>query len=149
MTELSGALAYTGPGAKYGSSGHIYPSTEMKVIALDGSLKALGPDEKGEICVRGSQIMKGYLNNPEATAATMLQGGWLRTGDIGYFDKEENIYIVDRLKELIKVKGYQVPPAELENLLRSHPDIANAGVIGVPDDRMGEVPRAYIIKWVT
>ncbi len=96
--------------------------------------------------MRGEQVMKGYLNNPEATAATMLDGGWLRTGDIGYFDNDENIYIVDRMKELIKVKGFQVPPAEMENLLRSHPAIADAGVIGIPHDKMGEAPRAYVVK---
>jgi 4-coumarate--CoA ligase len=90
--------------------------------------------------------MKGYLNNPKATADTMLEGNWLRTGDIGYYDKEENLFIVDRLKELIKVKGFQVPPAELENLLRSHPEIADAGVIGVPHDKTGEAPRAYVIR---
>lgn len=90
--------------------------------------------------------MKGYLNNPEATKATMLDGGWLRTGDIGYYDGDENLYIVDRMKELIKVKGFQVPPAELENVLRSHPDIVDAGVIGIAHEKMGEAPRAYIVK---
>jgi acyl-CoA synthetase (AMP-forming)/AMP-acid ligase II len=89
--------------------------------------------------------MTGYLNNPDATAATIDPGGWLHTGDIARFDAEGNLFIVDRLKELIKVKGFQVAPAELEALLRSHPAVADAAVIGVPDERAGERPKAYVV----
>ena len=89
--------------------------------------------------------MKGYFKNPEATINT-LKEGWLHSGDIAYYDESGKFYIVDRLKELIKVKGYQVPPAELEDLLRSHPDILDVGVIGIPDERKGEVPLAYVVK---
>lgn len=90
--------------------------------------------------------MKGYLHNEKATKETITPDGWLRTGDIGHYDEKEMFYITDRLKELIKVKGFQVPPAELEEILRSHPDIADAAVIGIPDERSGEIPRAYVVS---
>ena len=89
--------------------------------------------------------MKGYLNNPEATARTIDAEGWLRTGDIGYADEDGYFYIVDRLKELIKYKGFQVPPAELEALLLTHPAIADVAVIGKPDEIGGEVPKAFVV----
>ena len=88
--------------------------------------------------------MKGYLNNDAATKTTIDDDGWLHTGDIGHIDADGHLYIVDRLKELIKYKGFQVPPAELEALLLTHPQIADAAVIGVPDDEAGEIPAAYI-----
>ena len=89
--------------------------------------------------------MKGYFRNDDATSNT-LKDDWLYSGDIAYYDDSGKFYIVDRLKELIKVKGFQVPPAELEDLLRSHPDILDVGVIGIPDVRKGEVPFAFIVK---
>ncbi len=89
--------------------------------------------------------MKGYLNNPEATASTVTADGWLRTGDIGIVDDDGYLEIVDRLKELIKVKGFQVAPAELEALLLKHPNIADAAVIPVQDDESGEVPKAVVV----
>ncbi|GMS93511.1 hypothetical protein PENTCL1PPCAC_15686, partial [Pristionchus entomophagus] len=90
--------------------------------------------------------MMGYLNRPEATAETIDKEGWLHTGDIGYMDEDGNTYIVDRLKELIKVKGLQVPPAEIEDLLLSHPLVRDAAVIGLPDERRGELVRAYVVR---
>jgi 4-coumarate--CoA ligase len=90
--------------------------------------------------------MAGYLNNPEATARTLTPDGWLRTGDLGRVDGDGNLWIVDRVKELIKVKGFQVAPAELEGLLLSHPGIADAAVIGRPDDEAGEVPVAFVMR---
>ena len=90
--------------------------------------------------MRGPQVMKGYLNNPEATAATIDDEGWLHTGDIGHIDADGHLYVVDRLKELIKYKGFQVPPAELEALLLTHPKVADAAVIGLPDEEAGELP---------
>ena len=90
--------------------------------------------------------MKGYLDNPDATADTITSGGWLHSGDIAYYDEQGRFYIVDRLKEVIKVKAFQVAPAELEELLRSHPKILDAGVIGVPDEKRGEAPLAFIVK---
>jgi 4-coumarate--CoA ligase len=89
--------------------------------------------------------MKGYLNNPEATAQTIDEGGWLHTGDVGFIDADGHMTIVDRVKELIKYKGFQVAPAELEALLLTHPGIVDAAVIGVPDDEAGEHPRAFVV----
>jgi len=99
----------------------------------------------GEMWVRGPQVMKGYLNNPEATALTIDDDGWLHTGDVGFIDEDGHLTIVDRVKELIKFKGFQIAPAELEALLLTHPAIADAAVIGVPDDEAGERPRAFIV----
>jgi acyl-CoA synthetase (AMP-forming)/AMP-acid ligase II len=90
--------------------------------------------------------MKGYLNRPEATAATIDSEGWLHTGDIGYADADGHFFIVDRAKELIKYKGFQVPPAELEALLLTHPSVADAAVIPIPDDEAGEIPKAYVVS---
>ena len=90
--------------------------------------------------------MKGYLDNPIATTSTVRDGAWLHSGDIAYYDELGRFYIVDRLKELIKVKGFQVPPAELEDLLRSHRDILDVAVIGIPDQGSGELPLAFIVK---
>jgi acyl-CoA synthetase (AMP-forming)/AMP-acid ligase II len=89
--------------------------------------------------------MRGYLGRPEATAAMLDAEGWLRTGDIGYIDADGYFYIVDRIKELIKYKGMQVAPAELEAVLLAHPAIADAAVVGVPDEAAGEVPKAFIV----
>ena len=105
----------------------------------------LGTGEEGEVWVRGPQVMKGYLNNPQATAATLDADGWLHTGDLGYVDADGHLYVVDRLKELIKYKGFQVPPAELEAVLLRHPDVADAAVIGLPDDEAGEIPVGYVV----
>ena len=88
--------------------------------------------------------MKGYLNNPAATANTIDDDGWLHTGDIGHVDDDGHLFVVDRLKELIKYKGFQVPPAELEALLLTHPSIADAAVIGIPDDDAGEIPVGFV-----
>jgi acyl-CoA synthetase (AMP-forming)/AMP-acid ligase II len=90
-------------------------------------------------------VMKGYLNNPEATAHTIDENGWLHTGDIARVDEDGRFWIVDRLKELIKYKGYQVAPAELEALLLNHEAIADAAVIGIPDEEAGEVPKAFVV----
>lgn len=101
--------------------------------------KILGPYEEGELCFKGKIIMKGYVGNEAATKETIDDDGWLHTGDVGYFDNDYHFYIVDRLKELIKYKGFQVAPAELEAILLSHPKVQDAAVIGKPDEASGEV----------
>ena len=143
MTELSPVSHATVPGkGKAGSSGVTVSNTECRIVDPEGN--DLGIDEDGELWIRGPQVMKGYLNNAEATSATIDADGWLHTGDVAHFDSDGYIYIVDRIKELIKYKGFQVPPAELEGLLLTHDDIADAAVIGIPDDEAGEIPKAFI-----
>nr|WGU11315.1 4-coumarate:CoA ligase 3 [Crinum x powellii] len=130
--------------AKSGSCGTVVRNAELKVVDPDTGF-SLGRNRPGEICVRGPQIMKGYLNDPEATSATIDVEGWLHTGDIGYVDDDDEVFIVDRVKELIKFKGFQVPPSELESLLVSHPSIADAAVIPQEDEVAGEVPVAFVV----
>lgn len=126
---------------KPASSGAPLPSTLLKIIDEKG--KECVDGVHGELCIKGPQLMKGYYKNPTATAKTIDTEGWLHSGDIGYLE-DGHLFIVDRVKELIKYKGLQVPPAELEAILCSHNSIADAAVIGIPDDEAGELPRAYI-----
>lgn len=127
-----------------GSAGLLIPNTEVKVMdPLSGA--ELNTGDQGEIWVRGPQVMKGYLKNPEATAGMLEPDGWLRTGDIGSVDADGYLYVVDRVKELIKYKSYQVAPAELEGLLLTHPAIADAAVIPVPDPEVGDIPKAFVV----
>ena len=127
-----------------GTVGPCGPNTRCKIVdTLTGS--ELGPKEQGELWVRSPQVMKGYLNNPAATAESLDGDGWYHTGDIGYADEDGYFYIVDRLKELIKYKAYQVAPAELEALRLSHPAVADAAVIPSPDEEAGEVPKAFLV----
>jgi acyl-CoA synthetase (AMP-forming)/AMP-acid ligase II len=145
MTEASPASHYTGPNERRsGKVGTLVPSTECRIVCTETG-RDLGIDETGEVWVRGPQVMKGYLNNPEATARTVDADGWLHTGDIGVVDEDGYLLVVDRLKELIKVKGFQVAPAELESLLLKHPRVADVAVIAVPDDEAGEVPKALVV----
>jgi acyl-CoA synthetase (AMP-forming)/AMP-acid ligase II len=129
---------------RIGTVGPPLRATECKLIDPESGAEA-GPGERGEVWVRGPQVMQGYLNNEEATAVTIDGDGWLHTGDIGITDEEGYCTIVDRLKELIKYKGYQVPPAELEALLLTHPAVSDAAVVGVPDDEAGELPKAFVV----
>lgn len=145
MTEASPATHYTVAGAdRPGKVGPLMASTEGRIVDPETG-RDLGVGEAGEVWVRGPQVMKGYLNNPEATAKTVDADGWLHTGDIGVVDEDGYLEIVDRLKELIKVKGFQVAPAELEALLLKHTSIADAAVIGVEDGDCGEVPKAFVV----
>ena len=127
-----------------GSIGFPISSTECKLVD-PGTGKEVGANETGELWIRGPQVMKGYLNNPEATAATVDADGWLHSGDMATVDEDGYFFIVDRLKELIKYKGFQVPPAELEAVLLSHPQITDAAVIPIPDEEAGEIPKAYVV----
>jgi acyl-CoA synthetase (AMP-forming)/AMP-acid ligase II len=103
------------------------------------------PGETGELLISSPALMIGYLANPGATAATVDDEGWLHTGDIARFDDDGNLFVVDRVKELIKFKGFQVAPAELEAVLRTHPAVADAAVVPVPDEWAGEVPKAFVV----
>ncbi len=129
---------------KPGTVGAPLPNTECRIVDT-ATGRDLGCGEDGEILVRGPQVMKGYLNNPEATAATLDADGWLHTGDIGHADEDGCFTIVDRLKELIKYKGFQVPPAELEAVLCTHPSVSDAAVIPLPEAECGEVPKAFVV----
>ncbi|MFE9624585.1 4-coumarate--CoA ligase family protein [Streptomyces sp. NPDC006527] len=135
--------------APAGTVGKLIAGTEMRIVSLDDPGKDLGVGEPGEILIRGPQIMKGYLNRPDATADMIDTEGWLHTGDIGRVDEDGWLFVVDRVKELIKYKGFQVAPAELEALLLTHPGIADAAVIGVYNDDGNEVPHAYVVRQPT
>jgi 4-coumarate--CoA ligase len=144
MTELSPVSHLTPSGQfKPGSVGVTAPNTELLIVD-PATGDAVGVDLDGEVWVRGPQVMKGYLNNPTATANTIDDDGWLHTGDIGHVDADGHLFVVDRLKELIKYKGFQVPPAELEALLLTHPAVADAAVIGIADDEAGEIPVGFV-----
>ncbi|MEG3627378.1 4-coumarate--CoA ligase family protein [Streptomyces poriticola] len=153
MTELSpgthvvplDAMADAPPG----TVGRLIAGTEMRIVSLDDPGKDLGPGESGEILIRGPQVMKGYLNRPDATAAMIDSDGWLHTGDVGHIDRDGWLFVVDRVKELIKYKGFQVAPAELEALLLTHPGIADAAVAGDRDDDGNEIPHAYVVRQPT
>ena len=144
MTELSPVSHATPKGqGKPGTVGVTISNTECRIVDADGNDQGVGGE--GELWVRGPQVMKGYFGNEGATAATIDEDGWLHTGDVGVFDEDGHLRIVDRVKELIKYKGFQVPPAELEALLVTHPAVADVAVIGVPDDEAGELPKAFVV----
>ncbi|MEU2348349.1 4-coumarate--CoA ligase family protein [Modestobacter sp. NPDC049651] len=155
MTELS-PVSHTTPEAGHepagagetpkGTVGYAIPNTECRLVDPATGEDA-APGERGELWVRGPQVMKGYLNNPSATADTLDGEGWLHTGDVAIVDDEGRYTVVDRVKELIKYKGYQVAPAELEAVLLGHPEISDAAVIGVRDDESGEeLPKAFVVR---
>ena len=145
MTELSPVSHCTVEGDfRPGTSGITVGSTEIRLVdPVTGEDRDVG--EEGELWVRGPQVMKGYLNNAEATRNTIDGDGWLHTGDVAVLDEHDHVSIVDRVKELIKYKGFQVPPAELEALLIAHPKVADVAVIGVADDEAGELPKAFVV----
>ncbi|KAK6737596.1 hypothetical protein RB195_019978 [Necator americanus] len=130
-------------GQPFGSVGKLLSNLEMKIVDPETNIEK-NRGEEGEICIRGPTVMLGYLEQPDATREC-IRDGWVHTGDIGYVNETGNLFIVDRLKELIKVKGYQVSPAELENILLCHPLIQDAAVIGVPNTESGELPKAFVV----
>jgi acyl-CoA synthetase (AMP-forming)/AMP-acid ligase II len=148
MTETSGLVSTTPADdpakAKPGSVGPLVPNTEGRIVD-----PATGEDlvagEEGELRVRGPQVMRGYLNRSDATATAIDADGWLRTGDLCRADEDGYLYVVDRLKELIKYKGWQVAPAELEAVLLALPKVADAAVVGSPDEEAGELPKAFVV----
>ncbi|KAK2661530.1 hypothetical protein Ddye_000104 [Dipteronia dyeriana] len=148
LTESAASISRTiGPEEckHWGSAGKISGGIEAKIVDPETG-EALPPRREGEIWIRGPTVMKGYIGDPGATSETLLKDGWMRTGDLCYIDEAGFLFIVDRLKELIKYKGYQVAPVELEQLLLSHPDIADAAVIPYPDEEAGQVPLAFVVR---
>jgi acyl-CoA synthetase (AMP-forming)/AMP-acid ligase II len=144
LTEMSPVTHLLPPDRSEGHGGKIgvpLCDTECRVVDPETGDDA----ERGELWMRGPQTMAGYLNNAEATAATIDADGWLHTGDVAEVDDDGLFEIVDRLKELIKYKGFQVPPAELEALLITHPAVADVAVIGIPDEEAGELPKAFVV----
>jgi acyl-CoA synthetase (AMP-forming)/AMP-acid ligase II len=129
---------------KHGSIGSPVANTECRVVDPETGAD-LPPGSNGEIWIRGPQVMRGYFNRPEETRVTIDADGWLHTGDIGHADDEGDFFIVDRLKELIKYKGMQVAPAELEAVLLEHPAVADAAVVPLKDNEAGEIPRAFVV----
>jgi acyl-CoA synthetase (AMP-forming)/AMP-acid ligase II len=147
MTEAAGLTHGCAPAigkSKDGSVGPCAPNLRCKVVDVSTGCE-LGPGEQGELWLHSPQIMKGYLNNPAATAECLDGDGWYHTGDIGYADEDGYFYIADRVKEMIKYKAYQVAPTELEALLLTHPGIADAAVVPIPDEQAGEVPKAFLV----
>jgi acyl-CoA synthetase (AMP-forming)/AMP-acid ligase II len=136
LTETSacGTMPDRELGTVPGSAGRVMPNTELRI------------SERGELLLRGPQTMAGYLNRPEATAELIDADGWVHTGDLGRVDADGNVFVVDRLKELIKVNALQVAPAELEALLGTHPAVAECAVVPRPDERCGEVPVAVVVR---
>ncbi|KAI7753038.1 hypothetical protein M8C21_016793 [Ambrosia artemisiifolia] len=149
LTESCGAatLFLTNEEAKahHAGSGKLLPTFCAKVVDFETGV-AMPPYGEGELWLKSPTVMKGYLGNEAATAATIDSDGWLRTGDLCYFDEDGCLYIVDRIKELIKHNGYQVAPAELEAILLSHPQILDAAVIPLEDEEAGEIPMAYVVR---
>jgi acyl-CoA synthetase (AMP-forming)/AMP-acid ligase II len=147
LTETSPATHLTPDDARAvptGSIGFALPNTECKIVDV-ASGWPVGVGEAGELWIRGPQVMAGYHNDPPATAATIDGDGFLHTGDVAKVDDCGHYFIVDRLKELIKVKGFQVAPAELEAILLTHDDVIDAAVIGLSDADAGEVPMAFVV----
>lgn len=148
MTEVS-AASHINPGdpaqVRHGSVGFTISSMESKIVQVETGQDA-PPGVPGEICMRGPNRMVGYWNNPEATAATIDDEGWLHSGDVGFVDEDGYLYVVDRVKELIKYNAFQVAPAELEAILVTHPMVADCAVIPHPDPETGEVPKAFVVK---
>lgn len=151
LTETSPFVACTRPAflkdkKSQGSVGKPCANTFVKIVSVDDpSGPALPPNQPGEALIKGPQVMKGYHNRPEETKKTFTEDGWLRTGDMMYHSEEGYLFVTDRLKELIKVKGFQVPPAELEEIIRDFPQVEDAAVIGIPHQSHGEIPRAYVV----
>ncbi|HMQ47710.1 MAG TPA: AMP-binding protein [Saprospiraceae bacterium] len=129
---------------RIGTIGLPVSSTEVRIADANGMI--LGPNERGEIQLKGPQIMKGYYNRPDATAETIVDGGWLRTGDIGIMSEDGFFQIVDRIKDMVLVSGFNVYPNEVEEVVAAHPKVLECAVIGIPDDKTGEAVKLYVVK---
>ncbi len=146
MTELS-PVSHLSPvdESKPGSSGLAAPNVQCRIVNIETG-KDMNVGEEGELWVKGPNVMQGYLHNAKATAETIVEDGWLRTGDISIIDEDGQMFVVDRLKELIKYKGFQVAPAELEATIVGMDGITDAAVIGLPDPEAGEIPMAFVMR---
>ncbi|XP_034832839.1 uncharacterized protein [Maniola hyperantus] len=143
MTEASPLVTITPNNSKnYSAVGVALPNCELRIV--DSNMNIMGPNELGELLIKGPNVMKGYKNNPKANADVFVDG-WMRSGDLGKIDEDGFVTIADRLKELIKVNAYQVPPAELEGIIREHPAVFDAAVVGIPDEKTGERPKAFVV----
>jgi len=146
ITETTGALTFQNVNLeKPGCVGSLIPGMLAKVYSLE-TKENLAAMQVGELCFKAPSVMKGYVNNFIDTKKAIDSHGFYRTGDLGYYDNDNQFYIVDRIKELIKYKGFQVSPTELEALLLTHPDVQDCGVIGIPDEQVGELPFAFVVK---
>lgn len=145
LTESSGVCIYQKPlNAKLGSIGTLVLDTYAKVSCL-ATRQPLSAYAVGELCFKGDCIMKGYINNDKATNEAIDSDGYLYSGDLGYYDEDKCFYIVDRIKDIIKYKGFQVSPAELENVILKHPCVKDCGVVSVSDKKAGELPLAFVV----
>ncbi|HEX6476962.1 MAG TPA: long-chain fatty acid--CoA ligase [Acidimicrobiales bacterium] len=147
LTETAPLVTFLTPEfalAKVGSAGRAPLFTEMRLAGAQGGVVA-EPLARGEVCVRGPNVMKGYWNQPEATAAAIDSEGWFHTGDLGYVDEDGFLYIVDRVKDMVLTGGENVYPAEVEGALFQHPAVADVAVVGVPDERWGEAVTAFVV----
>jgi acyl-CoA synthetase (AMP-forming)/AMP-acid ligase II len=148
LSEASGIVTMCrrgdDPSVIASTSGRAIPGTEVRVV--DAAGRAVGAGVPGEVLVRGFNVMRGYYDDEPATAETVGPDGWLRTGDVGVLDEAGNLRITDRLKDMFIVGGFNAYPAEIEQLLGLHPDVADVAVIGVPDPRLGEVGKAYVVR---
>jgi acyl-CoA synthetase (AMP-forming)/AMP-acid ligase II len=148
LTETSPVthMDFTDHRAKPGSIGLPLADAEQRVVDMETGTTDLAPHELGELLIRGLQVMKGYYNEPEASAQAIDSDGWFHTGDLVKMDEDGYVYVLDRKKELIKYSGFQVPPAELEGILLEHPGVADAAVIGKPNEQSGEIPKAFVVR---
>jgi long-chain acyl-CoA synthetase len=150
MTETTGTIVYLPPqdhdpkGNKRMASAGL-PMPGVEICILDDQGNRLGPNQTGEIATRSAANMKGYWRKPDATASTVDAEGWLRTGDAGYLDEDGYLYIQDRIKDMICSGAENVYPAEVENAIHGHPDVAEVAVIGVPDEKWGEAVKAIVV----
>jgi acyl-CoA synthetase (AMP-forming)/AMP-acid ligase II len=148
LSEASGivTMCHRGdaPSVIASTSGRAIADTEVRVVDATGAVAA--PGTPGEVLVRGFNVMQGYFEDPAATATVLDADGWLRTGDVGVLDSSGNLRITDRIKDMFIVGGFNAYPAEIEQLLGLHPDVADVAVIGVPDGRLGEVGKAYVVR---
>ncbi|KAL6434387.1 hypothetical protein ACFW04_006056 [Cataglyphis niger] len=145
MTELGGIATLQLPNHKNGSCGTVIQNVQIKIVDPENG-KILGPNQSGEIWIKAATMMNGYHRNPEATKNTIDEEGWLHSGDIGYFDEDGELFIIDRIKELIKYRGYQISPGEIEDVLLSHPAVLEVAVVAVPHEIDDEHPIAYVTK---